>query len=228
MAPPADLFAGIDPIPGRDWVLGQQLRFDHAYLRDKIPHDWMWPAELDTLPGNGKYRAVSRQDLFRIADRAAAADPASAAQLHVAVIAWGAGDSAQRVVRALFPLQEQGAPEKLAKALHVVRGQGALSGYRALHKRGGLKINRLAAGFFTKFLYFGGYDAKPTVGRPLIYDSRVVAALNKLDDQEWFENGPSEMYARYIDLAADWARDLETTPDVIERRLFDLGASKRG
>ncbi|MGW8813000.1 8-oxoguanine DNA glycosylase OGG fold protein [Gordonia terrae] len=186
----------------------------------------MWPAELDTLPGDDKYRAVSRQDLFRIADRAAAAaDPASAAQLHVAVIAWGAGDSAQRVVRALFPLQEQGAPEKLAKALHVVRSQGALSGYRAMHKRGGLEINRLAAGFFTKYLHFG-YDAKPAVGRPLIYDSRVVAALNKLDDQEWFENGPSEMNARYIDLAADWARDFETLPDVIERRLFDLGASQ--
>ncbi|MCK5756940.1 MAG: hypothetical protein KAH46_29975 [Mycobacterium sp.] len=224
MAPPAELFAGIDPIPGRDWALGQRLRFDPVYLRSKLPHDWMWPPELDALPGDGKYRALSRQDVFTIADRAAADDdPSSAAQLHVAVIAWGAGDSAQRIVRALFPLQEQGAPEKLAKALKVVRGEGALSGYRALHKRGSLKINRLAAGFFTKFLYFGGYDAKPAVGRPLIYDSRVVTALNKLDDEEWFEDGPSEMYARYIDLATDWAHDLETAPDVIERRLFDLG-----
>lgn len=216
-------------VPGRDWPLGQTLRFDPVYLRSKLPSESMWPAELDSLPcGAGKYRLLSRQDVFNIADRAAVeVDPASAAQLHVAIVAWGAGEKAQRIVRGLFPLHEPGAPEKLSTALKLVRGQGALSGYRALYKGGSLKINRLAAGFFTKFLYFAGYDAKPAVGRPLIYDSRVVRGLNRVTDGEWLEDGPVDMYGRYIDLAADCARELKTPPDVIERRLFELGGQFR-
>jgi len=30
-------------------------------------------------------------------------------------------------------------------------------------------------------------------------------------------------YIRYLDTARDWAFDYDTTPDVIERRLFQLG-----
>ena len=30
-------------------------------------------------------------------------------------------------------------------------------------------------------------------------------------------------YLRFLDLAADWAFELHTSPDVIERRLFQIG-----
>jgi hypothetical protein len=53
---------------------------------------------------------------------------------------------------------------------------------RALCSGGRCKVRYLAAGFFTKLLYFGGCGTKPRLGRPLIYDSRVVAALNKWTD----------------------------------------------
>lgn len=224
MGYPDALFSDRSNIPDHDWVLRQTLTFDAAYLKEKLPDSRMWPSELDDLPDDGKWRSISRRDVFGIAERAVLEnDPWAASQLHVAIVAWGAGNKAQRIVRALWPLDDPSAPEKFAKALRVVRGEGALSAYRALNKRGSLKVHRLGAGFFTKFLYFGGYDAKPYVGYPLIYDSRVVAALNKVTEDEWFDDGPVDMYERYIDLAKNWAWELDTAPDVIERRLFDLG-----
>lgn len=118
---PPTLFPGGD-VPGRDWSVGQTLRFDPTYLRSKLPSESMWPDELTSLPsGGGKYLLVSRQDVFSIADRAAAeGDPTSAAQLHVAIVAWGASEKAQRIARGLFPLHEPGASEKLSKALNLV------------------------------------------------------------------------------------------------------------
>ena len=51
----------------------------------------------------------------------------------------------------------------------------------------------------------------------------MVDGLNRVTDDQWLQDGPADMYGRYIDLAADWAREFQTSPDVIERRLFDLG-----
>jgi hypothetical protein len=181
----------------------------------------MWPAELDELEsGAGKYKPIARRDLFKIAQRATEEKtPWSAAQLHVACIAWGT-DPGRDLIRALRPLHEVGAAEKLSKALDLVQTEGAVSAYRALQNAGRLKVKYLGAGFFTKLLYFGGYDARPHLARPLIYDSRVVAALRRLTSDSWETDGSPDMYTRYLDIAADWAAVYDTTPDVIERQLF--------
>lgn len=209
-------------VPQRAWVLSQAIRVDIAELRSKMPDGKMWPAELDELRSeDGRHKLVTRQDVFAIAERAADADtPCAAAQLHVACVAWGTSPGLT-LSRALRPLSEPGVEERLAAALRVVRTEGALSAFRALNPGGRLKVRNLAAGFFTKFLYFGGYDSKPLMGRPLIYDSKVAAALRKLTgDRDWTPAPTADTYGRYLDTGADWARELDTAPDVIERALF--------
>ncbi len=208
-------------VPDREWVLGQSIRFDPAAVRARLPDAAMWPDELDSASaGSGRYRLVSRRDVFEVATRAAQdGSPIAAAQLHVACVVWGTSPGLT-MVRALRPLSQPDAADKLAKALAVVRSEGPVSAYRALSGRNRLKITGLAAGFFTKFLYFGGYDANALMGRPLIYDSRVVDSLRRMTTDAWEIDGPADMYGRYLDLAADWAHDFNTTPDVIERALF--------
>ncbi|SIS11513.1 8-oxoguanine DNA glycosylase OGG fold protein [Williamsia sterculiae] len=200
-------------------MLDQAIKFDPALIAARLPSTDLLPVEFDDLPQQGKYRVIARRDVFRIAEqRHVSDDPLAAAQLHVAACAWGAGTGGQNVARALKPFHDPEAEAKLAKALQVLRGEGPVSAYRALQGR--LKISGLNSGYFTKFLYFGGYGSKPQLGEPLIYDSNVVDTLNYLKVGEWVERGPADMYGRYLDLANDWAAELGTSPDVVERRLF--------
>jgi hypothetical protein len=220
MGVPSELFSSSEA-PGRDWVLSQTIRFDPVDIRAKLPDPRMWPDELDDLPdGGSKYRLIARRDVFAIAERAVQEGSSWAvAQLHVACVAWGTNPG-QPLVRALRPMHEAGVADKLASGVDLAHREGPVSAYRALSAGGRFKVRYLAAGFFTKLLYFGGYDTKPLLGRPLIYDSNVVAALNKWTTGTWTADGPPEMYSRYLDLAADWAREAGTDPDVIERALF--------
>lgn len=161
MGVPTSLFSS-SPAPGRDWVLSQTIRFDPVDLRSKLPDPRMWPAELDDLAvGEGKYRLIARRDVFAIAERAAHGGSSWAvAQLHVACIAWGTSPG-QTLIRALRPMHEAGVADKLAKGLDLAQREGPVSAYRALGGGGRFKVRYLAAGFFTKLLYFGGYDTKP-------------------------------------------------------------------
>jgi hypothetical protein len=84
-------------------------------------------------------------------------------------------------------------------------------------------VPEIGPAFFTKFLYFGGWDAKRYLWQPLIMDERVVRALNRKTDREWSYEITSDQYSDYLDLVRDSAQELETTEDVIERRLFQLG-----
>lgn len=56
-------------------------------------------------------------------------------------------------------------------------------------------------------------------------DERVIRALNRKTDREWDYKPTSQQYSDYLDLVKDWAYELETSEDVIERRLFQLGES---
>jgi hypothetical protein len=57
----------------------------------------------------------------------------------------------------------------------------------------------------------------------LIMDDNVIKALEHVTDSPW--RAYLEDYIRYLDLAADYASELQTDPDVIERRLFQIGES---
>jgi hypothetical protein len=70
-------------------------------------------------------------------------------------------------------------------------------------------------------LYFGAYGAKPYLPQPLIMDDNVIKALNQVTARKWAAS--IDDYLRFLDLAADWAFELQTSADVIERRLFQIG-----
>ena len=58
-------------------------------------------------------------------------------------------------------------------------------------------------------------------------DERVIRALNRTTGREWDYKPTSQQYSDYLDLVKDWAYELETSEDVIERRLFQLGEKQR-
>ena len=218
-----DLFAS--DVPDREWVLGQSIPFNPERRRAQVPDPRMWPAELDDCPGTDTRRIVDRRTVFRVADRAvdSADDHWPVLQLQVAVAVWGTGMSAQSSYRAFKPLHQPSVGANLSRALKMVRQEGAVSAYGALRTGKTLKIRGLDASFFTKFLYFGGFGAKRYLAQPLILDDRVARALSRLTGEEWRASTTPTRYAEYLDLAADWAGELGTTEDVIERRLFEIG-----
>jgi hypothetical protein len=182
----------------------------------------LWPPELDELPTtNGRFR-IDRRLVFAIAARAVATpeDRWAAAQLHTAIVIWGAKPG-MPMTRALKPLANPDAPNRLASALRVVRGEGPPSAYKALVRRpkGQLNLSGLAASYFTKFLYFAGWDSKPLLGQPLIMDDLAIKALVSSTKQPWEDESALD-YVRYLDLARDVAYEAGTSEDVVEWQLW--------
>jgi len=132
---------------------------------------------------------------------------------------WGAAPG-RDTHRAFKPLANPQAPERLTEALRLVQGEGALSGYKAmLRPKGRLNVSGLASSFFTKFLYFGGWDAKPLLAQPLIMDDNVIDALEDLTKERWQWESVAD-YTRYKDLARQVAYEANTSADVVEWRLW--------
>ncbi|WP_237025301.1 MULTISPECIES: hypothetical protein [unclassified Mycolicibacterium] len=219
---PGVLF-GDDGPPDRDEVLRQGFLRDLARCKELLPDARMWPGELDATGGeDGAKQRVDRRALFGIAERVVACnDEWGPAQLHAAIAVWGAppGIAMRRTVR---PFDDPNAVKHFADALAVVRGEGPISAYRALSRGSRLWIRDLGPSYFTKFLYFGGFGAKRYMSQPLIMDDNVVKALGMVTGERW--EASLQDYGRYLDLAADWASELDTEADVIEWRLFQLGS----
>lgn len=219
-----DLFDGQAPPPRHEDVLAQGFLRDAAYCRGVLPDERMWPGELDHLPANtdGRIR-IDRALVFAIAQRVITelADPWSAAQLHAAIVFWGAPPG-QSTTRAAKPFADPNLPGRLTEAIKVTRGEGPASAYKALSRRQRLWVRGLGPSYFTKLMYFAGYGAKPYLAQPLIMDDNVIGGLIKVTGQQW--KASVEDYVRYVDLARDWAYEFATEPDVIERRIFAIGS----
>ena len=222
-----DLFEGQDPPPREKYVLGQGFLRKPTYCKGVLPDERMWAPELDRRPQNTNGRIwIDRNVVFGIAKRAIAEldDPWAATQLHAALTFWGAPPGLS-TTRAAKPLFDQHISSRLTQAIKVVRGEGPASAYKALSRNQRLWISGLGPSYFTKLMYFAGYGAKPYISQPLIMDDNVIAGLVKVTDQPW--QASLADYIRYIDLVKDWAYEFDTEPDVIERRLFDIGADRK-
>ncbi|AHK35325.1 hypothetical protein Pd630_LPD09085 (plasmid) [Rhodococcus opacus PD630] len=57
--------------------------------------------------------------------------------------------------------------------------------------------------------------------QPLIMDDNIITALQTVTNEPW--QASAEDYSRYLDYASNWASELGTSDDVIERRLFQIG-----
>jgi hypothetical protein len=127
--------------------------------------------------------------------------------------------------------------KKLADAVAIAKTQSPVDAYAALYGtgpgEGTLRIDQLGPSYGTKVLYFAAYDQLQGAGEvpPLILDSNVATALHWLGCANWpspgWDNWSTTQYADYLDIAASWARQWNTQPDVIERVLFDIGKSQR-
>lgn len=219
-----DLFEG-QPPPSRDeYVLGQGFYCDPQYCRRLIPDARMWPAELDGVDTDRRgWLWIDRALLFTIAERTAVgrSDEWAATQLHAAIAFWGARAGQSRS-RATKPFADPNVAVRLGAAINLVRGEGAVSAYKALSRYQKLWVRGLGPSYFTKLMYFAGYDAKPYLSRPLIMDDNVIDGLKIVTQGPW--EATLADYVRYLDLAKDWAFELGTTPDVVERRLFAIGS----
>ncbi|WP_203702541.1 8-oxoguanine DNA glycosylase OGG fold protein [Asanoa iriomotensis] len=76
--------------------------------------------------------------------------------------------------------------------------------------------------FFTKFLYFAGYDCGAHRHRPLILDRTVRSALEMLSGLV-LDPSSADDYGLYLEVAHSWAEEWHTEPDVVERALFAVG-----
>lgn len=199
---------GLSP-PSRDDVLAQGIRFDPARWKRLLPDSALWPAELDDV-GN----VVTRKTVFAVCGNG------DVTRGLLAACVWGAGTGAQSVHRRVrvFTHNEPGVLGfRLAAALEVLRETGPVAAYDAL--RGRLRIAFLGPAFFTKFLYFAGYDTEAEP-RPLILDRFVADGLRA----GWPRTGwTSAQYGEYLRHAQTWARESGTTPDAVELALFRAG-----
>jgi hypothetical protein len=218
------LFGDSSPPPREEYVLGQGFVRKIEQCQNLLPDESMWPPELDGPRKDGGKIRIDRKTVFTVANGVPVpvTEALSAARLHAAIVFWGAppGRPAKRAVR---PLAQATAPHRLTDALNLVRGEGAESAYRALLRGGRLWVNGLGPSYFTKFMYFGGYGAKPYMPQPLIMDDDVIKGLIHVTEQPW--EACLDDYRDYLYLAADVADHLSTEPDVIERRLFEIGES---
>jgi hypothetical protein len=94
-----------------------------------------------------------------------------------------------------------------------------------LRRSGASRLVDLGPAFFTKVLYFAGWDKAAGDHRPLIPDRCVVLALNEQAGLGWRSGGnwSSAQYAEYLALADQWADAWGTAPDVVEKVLFKRG-----
>jgi hypothetical protein len=212
----------------RATVLGQAVDFDPVRWKARLPAASAWPSALDCRPMGKKWPSVDRSGVFDICATADTAD--GAVQAYVAAAVWGTGTSAQSVERRINVLT--GNPDgevgrRIAEAVGILRERGAVAAYAAL-RTGVLSVNYLGPAFFSKILYFGGFDSAAGELRPLIIDRWIARAVNAWKGTTWEEaNWPTEVYQRYLTWAGELAAERGVCPDVIEYHLFAAGKAAR-
>ncbi|MBB4904096.1 8-oxoguanine DNA glycosylase OGG fold protein [Actinophytocola algeriensis] len=193
-------------------MLAQGIRFDPARWRRLLPDSALWPAELDGA------NVVTRETVFAVCGNG------DVTRGLVAACVWGAGTGAQSVHRRakVFTHNELNALGfRLAAALELLRESGPVAAYDALRTR--FRIAYLGPAFFTKFLYFAGYDTG-SEPRPLILDRFVARGLAA----GWPRTGwTGARYGEYLRHAHAWAHESGAAPDAVELALFRAGKAYR-
>ena len=221
-------FSG-DP-PERDpWVLAQSANFDPARWKRMLPDPAWWPSEMEDAPCRTQrptWPYLDRARVLRVGERAD--QPLGAVQTYVASAAWGSDTKVQTVKRRGRVLAVERLDERLAEAVQLLRQDGPVAVYEALHGNRNI-IRDLGPSFGTKVWYFAGYDRTTVDRQPLILDRYVADALNRVCGYAWPEtNWSTSQYDQYLDIAHSWASDWGgIEPDVIERCLFNVGKASR-
>lgn len=218
-----------EPPPRDTYILDHGFRFNPETWRRRLPEGVGLPVWFSDLPRAGRWPRMTRGDLLR---EGAAADPGPAAvDILIGAYVWGHGLPARRGparLRQVFDRNNGRVEQHLGEALRLLRGEGPLAAYQSLSHRGDYRLMRLGASFFTKLLYFLGWDSG--VGRqwPLIMDQYVVVGLNACRSTEWKPLGPwtADQYGEYLSWAEEKARTwgAGTETDVVERAVWEYGS----
>ncbi len=201
----------------------------HSQREYFYPRHWLsgsrWPERLrcpEVLTEVGKV-SVSRQELFELARSVSSADEALA--LYVYVAGWGVGTKARGVARVAKPLQDNAVGDKLFDAYGWACAGDPVQAYAAMNHGGCCNVKHLGPAFFTKWLYFCGYNTALLNAwtPPLILDARVARALG------WSASGWSaDDYQRYLETAEDiraaWCPSASL--HVVEFGLFRAGGAR--
>lgn len=227
-----EIFDG--PPPARDtYIADHWFGFNPATWRRWLLESAPWPDWLDELPYAGRWPRITRGHLLSAGNAANGGQTAD--QLLIGAYIWGSGLPAGRGpvrLRRVFDRNPARVQPRLAGAVEVLRGEGAAAAYRQLSWGGRYKLTGLGASFFTKLLYFAGWDSAAGALRPLILDRSVVVGLNAVGGTQWPPFGPwtADQYADYLDWAPDeadrWGPG--TTADVVERAVWECGKKQAG
>lgn len=200
-------------------VRGQPIRFNPARWKQLLPDPDFWPTQLDKcLVGTHGRLVVTRANVFDICRDMP--DELAVIRGFVAACVWGAGTGAQSIHRRIkiFTANPGEVGPRLASALEIQQSEGPVAAYAALQGR--LKLKFLGPAFFTKLLYFAGYDNPTGDLRPLILDRFVARGLQA----GWPTAGwSSTQYSEYLRHAHKWA---DKDPDTVELLLFRAGKQK--
>lgn len=180
--------------------------------------------EIPPILRDGEARfQVTRQELLDAAKTVETEE--DAVDLYVRVAGWGSGTSALSVGRTAQALRQPGTPRALLESARAAVAEDPVDVYRALKPGGEFRIKHFGPAFFTKWMYFNGFDQVGASGRkPLILDARVARTLGWRRTSGWASSTYSEFLDMAEELRREWAPDQE--PHVIEYALFKAGNSK--
>jgi hypothetical protein len=203
--------------PTDDLVLRQRFEYLTSHWSRRWPAHQ--PSDIPALDG-GRL-SVSRAELFTEAN--SVVTELDAINFYVRVCAWGTGTGARGVARSVRALDAADAGKKLLTSFGLAREGQAIEAYRRLNTKHDLKIPYFGPAFFTKWLYFAGYECEAAIVdggrfRPLILDARVAQSLG------WRQTGwSSSEYLNYLKVARAlqerWCP--RESVHVIEYALFD-------
>lgn len=218
-----------EELPPREaYILDHGLRFNPESWQRRLPDGIDLPARFGALPRLDRWPRITRGDLLR--DGAAADTGSAAVDVLIGAYAWGHGLPARRGparLRQVFDRNVSRVEQHLGETLHLVRTRGSLAAYEGLNHGGDQRLKGLGASFFTKLLYFFGWDSVVGGHRPLIMDQYVVIGLNASRNTEWKPLGPwtTDQYCEYLSWAKEKAREwgAGTETDVVERAVWEYG-----
>ncbi|MEV4721840.1 hypothetical protein AB0J94_32030 [Micromonospora noduli] len=215
--------------PERDtYILDHGFRFNPATWRRRLPEAVDLPTWFDDLPRVGRWPRITRADLLQAG--AAAHTGRAAIDVLVGAYAWGSGLSSGRSAARLgkiFNLNDDRIDRRLGEALRLLRSDGPVTAYAALGRGGDHRLEGLGPSFFTKLLYFLGWDSAAGDHRPLIMDQYMVIGMNDCRSTSWRPLVPwtADQYGEYLawaqETANDWGAGTET--DVVERAIWEHG-----
>ncbi|MFF0251611.1 hypothetical protein ACFYPW_03885 [Micromonospora zamorensis] len=218
-----------DPPPRGTYIVDHGFRFNPEIWRRRLPDGIDLPAWFGDLPRAGRWPRITRGDLLR---NGAAADTGRAAvDVLIGAYAWGHGLPARWGPARLSKVFDRNigrVEQHLGEALGLLRSGGPLAAYEGLHQGGDHRLRQLGTSFFTKLLYFLGWDSAAGSHRPLIMDQYVVIGLNASRKTAWKPLGPwtADQYGEYLswaeEIARAWGAGTET--DVVERAVWEHGS----